>query len=488
MAQPWSEDEIIALIVLILVHALELIAAFHAIMKKRDPRSSAAWCALILLAPIVGTLLYWLFGINRIERKAKKIYGHEELFNLPPKSSQKKPQGHGLSPSFNALSDLTGKLTEFPLRPDNSVEELLNGESAYPKMLHSIQSAKESVLLSTFIFDDDPAGRQFAKALRQAGERGVKVRVLVDDIGARYSFPSIVRKLKGEGVKVKRFHRVIFPWLFNYSQLRSHRKLLIVDSNIGYIGGMNIREGHLLHKAKAGKKTQDVHFSIYGPILIDLYNVFKKDWAYAGKGELDVQKITAEQFQKTYLEKPNDRVIARVIPNQPRENFGEHRWTIIGALSIAKEEVLISTPYFLPDQELLSSLGAAALRGVSIKIYLPQKNNHNLAHWACMANLWQVIETGCQVFLTPPPFDHSKIMLVDKFWSFIGSTNWDARSLRLNFELNIECYNANLAWRLKKVLDAKAAHGAKITKTALNERPWGIKLRDSLARLLTPYL
>lgn len=476
--QRWTENDFLALATVLLAQFIALAAAIHAIMTKRDPRSAAGWSALILLAPLVGTLLYWLLGINRIERKAKKIYPSNPLVSPQEPATEYAPEIE-LSSSMQELMRLTGSLVGTRARAGNAVSPLENGEEAFKQMLDAIEDAQESILLSTFIFDNDPTGKQFAAKLREAGQRGVKTRVLVDDIGARYSFPTIMRSLRGKNLLSKRFHRVFLPWSLSYSQLRTHRKLLLIDGEIAFIGGMNIREDHLITKAKPKKRTIDIHFKVRGPALRDLHMVFAQDWRFTTKKVLDVESPWPQRAGK---------VCARVVAGGPRESLGELGWTFFGAISVAQKCVRIATPYFLPDQELISALGAAALRGVKVEILLPGKNNHALAHWACMANLWQVLETGCDVYFSPAPFDHSKLMIVDEMWSFIGSANWDPRSLRLNFELNMECYDQDFAARLSKYFIKRKNQASSIDVKSLKERPFLSRLRNSSARLLIPYL
>lgn len=471
----FTPSDFAAIFGLIIAEGISLLAAGHAVLTKRDPRSAAGWTALILLTPFGGAILYWLFGINRIERKAKKIYRHDGL--EPKAPDEMRPTE--MPENFLNLAMLTRKVVCMPLRHNNSVEVLNNGDEAYPSMLRAISEAARTVHMSTFIFDNDEVGEDFANALIAASERGVEVRLLIDDIGARYSFPTIFRRFKKTKVIAKRFHRVVLPWSLSYSQLRSHRKLLIVDNKIAYLGGMNIRVDHMLSKASEKKKTLDMHFKVTGAIIRDLQSIFAQDWKFSVKENLPQPSYHGSELGQT---------LARVSPSGPHENQNQLRWSLLGAINAARSNLSILTPYFLPDQELISALGAAALRGVKVQIILPQKNNHALAHWACMGNLWQVIETGCEVYFSQGPFDHSKLLIVDEYFCFFGSGNWDARSFRLNFELNLECYDPVLAQELYKIFTLKRGVSRRLTNNELKKRSFPVKMRDALARLLTPYL
>ena len=181
-------------------------------------------------------------------------------------------------------------------------------------------------------------------------------------------------------------------------------------------------------------------------------------------------------------------IIARVITDGPDADFEKARLTLLAALAEAQTSIQIVTPYFLPDVTLISALNLAALRGVRVDIVLPGKNNLPFVHWASRALWWQVLERGCHLWLTPPPFDHSKLMIVDGHWVLFGSANWDARSLRLNFELNVECYGREFAQRMESVIEQKLRHAREVTLAEADGRPLLSKLRDAIARLFSPYL
>ncbi len=183
-----------------------------------------------------------------------------------------------------------------------------------------------------------------------------------------------------------------------------------------------------------------------------------------------------------------EKLLVRGIADGPDEDFEKLRWTLLGALSIARRSVRIVTPYFLPDNAIISSLNLAAMRGVKVEILLPSINNLPVVHWASRSMWWQILEHGCRIWLTAPPFDHSKLMIVDGCWSLVGSANWDARSLRLNFEYNLECYDTSFASRIEAIIDEKRTGAREITMEDVDKRGLPVRLRDGVARLLSPYL
>jgi cardiolipin synthase len=196
---------------------------------------------------------------------------------------------------------------------------------------------------------------------------------------------------------------------------------------------------------------------------------------------VDLHRWSVQQLQSGQVE-------CRVISDGPETDMNKLRWIKMGALALAQKKVSIVTPYFLPDRGLTDALGLAAMRGVNVEIILPENNNLKLVHWATYSMLWQVIIPGCKVFMQRGPFDHSKLMVVDDYWSFIGSSNWDARSLRLNFEMNLECYDRDLAQRLAVIIDEKKSRSYQLTLAEVDGRPMWQKIRDGFCRLFTPYL
>lgn len=456
---------------------LTAFAAGHALLYKRDVRAAIGWVGLVLLVPLVGGLLYLTLGVNRIRRRAAEL-PQERL--RPASGGQPPARAEEVGEPLAALARLGERVNPLPLLAGNRVTPLVNGDEAYPEMLTAIEGAQRSVGLATYIFDRDPVGRRFSQALSRAVGRGVEVRVLVDAVGLRYSWPAMDRELRQAGVPVARFLPTLLPWRIPYANLRNHRKLLTVDGKLAFTGGMNLRHGHLLAD-RPRHPVQDLHFRVEGPAVAELQELFARDWQFTTREALGGEGW----FPPLGAEGPS---VARVIADGPDEDLDRLRWTLLGALAVASRSVTVLTPYFLPDQSLITALGVAALRGVEVDILLPERNNLRLVQWAAEAQLWQVLERGCRVRLTPPPFDHGKLMLVDEGWALVGSANWDPRSLRLNFEVGLECYDPELGRRLAGIVAAKRAVAREVTLAELDARPLPVRLRDGLARLLMPYL
>jgi cardiolipin synthase len=473
------------LIVGALTLGTSMLASGHALLHKRDSRAAVSWVGFIWLVPILGAALYLLLGINRIKRRAILLRAGRTTFQAAPavpvcpteELATQLPAGfQHLAPLGRIVESVVGR----PLLSGNHVSPLINGDEAYPAMLEAIGQAKGTISLSTYIFDRDRVGLAFAEALATARRRGVEVRVLIDAAGTRYSWPSILGELRRLELNHARFLPMLPLRQLVAVNLRTHRKILVVDGQVGFIGGMNLRAGHVLKDAPRAP-VQDLHFRVTGPVVSQLQEIFADDWLFTTGEELRGDGW----FPRLA---PTGTVLARGIPDGPDEEVDKLPWTLHGALGVARSSVRIMTPYFLPDASMISALSLAAMRGVQVDILLPAKNNLPFVHWASRALWWQILGRGCRIWLTPAPFDHSKLMVVDQAWVLFGSANWDPRSLRLNFECNLECYDAALAESLNCYIDRKMATARPVSLAEVDARGLLERLRDGTARLFTPYL
>jgi cardiolipin synthase len=465
---------------------LSAFASAHAVLVKRDTRSTIGWVGLIWLSPVFGAVAYFLLGVNRIRSRATQLRRGlarttlETRTAVPGTDRLREAVGPDHAP-LRSLATLVGRVGGRPLVDGGLIEPLDGGDEAYPAMLEAIEEARRSIGISTYIFDNDPTGRLFADALGRAVARGVEVRVLVDGIGSTYSFPPITRSLTRQHVRVTRFLPASVPIYFPYANLRNHRKIMVVDGTVGFTGGLNIRDGcWLSHRPR--HPVRDTHFRLRGPIVAHLLEVFSEDWAFAAEETL------AGPAWKPDLA-PAGSSLARGIrfgPDDP--DIGRIKLVLAGAVTAAQRSVRIMTPYFLPDDAVCQALDVAAARGVQVDIVLPEENNLAMVSWASTALLWQVLGRGCHVWMSPPPFDHTKLMVVDSAWAMFGSGNWDDRSMRLNFEFNVETYDRELATRLDRRIADVIARSRPKTLAEVDARSLPVRLRDGIARLFAPYL
>lgn len=463
------------------------VASGHAVLSKRGVHAAIGWVAIIWLVPFGGALLYLLFGINRVHRRAAGLRPWRLRETGMPPASTSLPAAASLLTTeplrhLAPIARVLDTIVDLPLTAGNRITPLSGGTAAYAAMLTAISQAKQSVGFSSYIFDNDPVGRRFVDAFAAAKRRGAAVKVLIDGVGARYSYPRIADQLRAAGIDTAEYLPGVFPLFLHYANLRNHRKILVVDGRIGFTGGMNVRASHL-DDAPAGTAIRDLHFQLEGPVVDQLAEIFLQDW----------WRVTGETVDSAAWYGPAARTacgatFARGIASGPDENFERILWTLLGAVAQAQSRVRIVTPYFLPETALTMQLQLAAMRGVTTEIVIPARNNLKLVEWASLAKIGGLIERGCRVFCSPPPFDHTKLMTVDGGFALIGSANWDPRSFRLNFEFNVECYDESLTAILDVEIDNRIARATALDAAALAARPLSVRLRDCTAWLLSPYL
>jgi cardiolipin synthase len=457
---------------------LAILSAGHALINKRDPRSALGWILTCITVPLLGPLFYWGMGVNRIYSRAKRWQREagESSSALPPGAPSVPAPLPAELYYLKELRSLSDRVVSTELWPGNSIVPLENGEGAYPAMLAAIEAGVSSIHLCTYIFDGDDTGERFAGALARAADRGVEVRVIVDSLGEKYSRPTARVLLKGSAVQFRSF-LPLRPG--GYLNLRNHRKILVVDGVLGFTGGMNIGSRHLV--SGSPPVVKDLHFQVRGPVVADLQRTFLEDWRFA-KGE----RLTGERFFPQL--QPAGTALVRAVSDGPDKEFRKLHWIILGALSCARKQVTVVTPYFIPDRPLIAALITAALRGVSITMVLPDLNNLPFVQWASRSYLWELLQQGVQIYAQPAPFVHTKFIVVDGSWSLIGSANLDPRSLRLNFELDLEVYDIAFARLLELRGAAAVSASRKITLAEMDGRTLPVKIRDGAAKLFSPYL
>ncbi len=461
---------------------LGLLSAGHAICFKRDPRSAAIWVVIGLTVPIAGAWLYWAVGVNRVERSAVRRFGRRDRpFDTSDIVESFQPSSfHDAIGHLHSLRTVADRAARLPLLPGNAIEPLHNGEQAYPRMLEAIANAQASVTLTSYIFDWDDVGREFAEALASAARRGVRVHTLLDGIGALGSFSRTGRRLLKSGARVEAFFPLRFPLGRLRLNLRNHRKILVVDGRTAYTGGMNISARHLVGRGK-GRVVRDLHFEIKGPIVAEVQHAFVEDWTLATNEEL-----TGDRYFPNLVEE--GAALCRGISSGPDENVEIIHLIVLAAITAAQRNIRIMTPYFIPSAALISALEMASLRGVEVTILLPSEIDLSFMRWAADAYLWQFLQRDIRVLRQPPPFVHTKLCIVDERWVLLGSANLDPRSFRLNFEFNVEAYDQSLAVDMTRWFDGCADVSHNITLAEMDARPIWQRLRDGTAKLFSPHL
>ena len=452
-----------------------ILAAIHALFHKRDPRSALVWVAFCVAFPVLGVLLYVVFGRNRVRRVAR---------SLKPDAGNKPvdvPAWHadpGVPEYLYPLDKLSQSTTHRALQGGNRVTLLGDGESAYAAMLAAIEAAQQQILLASYIFDAKGVGASFVDALSAAAGRGVEVRVLVDGVGEWYSFPRVVRRLRKAGVMTERFRSPRRWSLAAYLNLRNHRKILVVDGSQAFAGGMNIRNHHV-PDAQGRVAAEDLHFELLGPVAQDLAYLFIEDWQFVSRQPISNPPALGDAPGHS---------LCRLVEDGPDENLDKLTRVILAAIHQSRERLYIITPYFLPPREIMIALQSAALRGVDVRLLMPAKNNLPFVGWASRHILSPLLQAGVRAFWYEDAFLHTKLLTLDGCYTHLGSYNLDPRSLRLNFELGVEVHDASICQQAEAYFLSHSEHAREVTADMLASRPFLAKLRDAVCWLFSPYL
>ena len=459
---------------LLLLHlGLAVATAVHALLNKPEPRSAWAWITACWLFPIGGALLYFWFGINRIQRRARRELGPAPAREVEPRDPM--PQVPGRTVDVRELVRLGRSMAGRPLAAGNRVTPLHNGEQAYPEMLTAIAAARESIWLETYIFDAGDIAAQFVEALVDARKRGVQVRVLVDGVGGMGWRASASGRLKERGIPVRSFLPLrLWPPMLHVN-LRDHRKIMTVDGIVAFAGGMNISDVHYVKRSR--EAMADLHYRFEGPVVQQFEEVFAENWRFAARETLQLSAPTPGEGEAH----------CRVVTDGPNDEVDRLQLLLLGVVASAHERISIMTPYFIPTPELIGALQAAALRGVEIEIVLPQRSDQWWVDGATRRWLPGLLSRRLKVYYRPVPA-HTKLLLMDDYYALVGSANLDPRSLRLNFELMVEIYDPQFVKLQRAHFDEVREASDEVTSAALRRRPLPARLRDSVLWLFSPYL
>ena len=460
------------------------VAATHAAMTKREVRSALGWVGVIILSPLVGAFIYAVAGINRIRRAtliSRRALELDEIWrSLSLYAVSRETVAEQFGSRFGQMKLLGDKVSRHPLSSGNQIAMMTTGEDTFDAMCRAIETAQFSIILETYIFDRDVIGRRVADCLIAAHKRGVAVRVIIDAVGARYSVPSIIGYLEEGGVPVAVFNgQVIMGLRLPYANLRTHRKILVVDGATAFVGGMNIRAGFV-----GPDGARDTHFRVTGPVVADILAVAAEDWHFE-TGEV---LLGPEWRVRIDDAAPGAGTAIRAVISGPDTHIETNHRLLLGAFSVAERSIRLVSPYFLPDTTFIAALNTAARRGVEVDVIVPAQNNLAIVARAMMGQFDQILREGCRVHLSSGPFDHSKLMVIDRQWCFIGSSNLDSRSLRLNFEIDLEVFDRDLAEQIETGIDERLATAQEVTLAGLKARSLPNRMIDRLFWLGSPYL
>jgi cardiolipin synthase A/B len=462
----------------IALHALGFMSAVQAIMTARTPQGSAAWAIFLIAFPYVSLPLYWLFGRGRfvgytLARRNRDLKT-EFRRKLEGTALITAPAGVDASAiqTFEALSQMH-------FRIGNRARLLVDGAATFAAIFEAIDSAKEFLLVQFYIIrEDDEVGTAFKKKIIAASQRGVRVYLLYDEIGSRLS-NSYLKEMKAAAVDIRPFRSMTGPKNRFQLNFRNHRKLVIADGRVALLGGHNVGDDYLGKHPKRGY-WRDTHIELRGPAAAQAQVSFMEDWNWSS----DAIPIVSWNFESEI--QPGKAVL--ILPSGPADPLETFTLFLLHAINSAKKRIWIASPYFVPDIQIISALQLAALRGVDVRIIVPEKNDNRLCHLAHYSYLKDTLPWKIQMYRYEKGFLHEKVLLIDDTLSAIGTANFDNRSFRLNFEVTVVIADREFGLDVEQMLLEDLRHAKPISMTDLKERSFFFRLAVQVARLFAPVL
>jgi cardiolipin synthase len=452
------------------------------ILDNKKPEKSFAFIFLILLVPIAGVMIYLLFGAQYQKKKllTKKRYFDKVYLNRLFKGNKNNTDAFA-NHAYSKLPTLLYNIEQVNFSSNNEVDILINGENKFKVLIHELKKATKSIHLDYYIITDDVIGTQIIDLLCLKSDEGVKVKIIYDDVGSSISRKSHA-KFKSSGVEAFAYMPVLFSRLAHKANYRNHRKIVVIDNEIGFLGGININDKYI-NPNKIGLFWRDTHIMIKGEAVIGLQYIFISDWYFVSGQKIDLKEVA-------YLNQNN--VKSNIPISILGSDYGKKNQTIMeayfGMITNARKEILITTPYFVPDESILNAIKITSKSGVKIKIIIPKKPDIKTAYFASQTYLKGLLQSGVEIYYYTKGMMHSKTMVIDEAISTVGSTNFDQRSFSLNAEVNAFILDVGIAQKLKFQFEEDLKDCYKLQLEELKNRPWYLKVACSISRLIAPIL
>lgn len=469
-----------------------ILVCFRIIYDTRNHTKTLAYLLFAIFVPVLGIIFYFSFGTNYRKRKmfSNKLAQNDELLKKVQKgiSSYTDATLKKGDPEVQEYKELALMLLNdntSPVTTHNDVKLLVNGETKFPDVLSAIKKAKDHIHIEYYIYADDQTGKEIADALIKKVEEGVTVRFMYDDFGSHSLRKKMVKRMKEAGVNIFPFYKIYFIAFASRLNYRNHRKIVVIDGRIAFIGGINVSDKYVNGSKKQKLFWRDTHLRIEGPGVRYLQYLFLCDWNFCSK---EVIKPSDQLFPDPATLKSKGKKVVQIAASGPDSDVPSILFSLLQGINLAEEEVLITTPYFIPGDSIKECLMVAALGGVSVKLLVPGKSDSALVNSAAKSHYGALLDAGVDIYLYNKGFVHAKTMVIDRKVAMVGTANMDYRSFDLNFEVNAIVYDTDIAVELAKVFEKDLKDAKKIDPKAWNNRPARIQLLEKTAGLLSPIL
>ena len=475
-------DFIVSIITIVvpLGEILGIIAAVHAIMNVRTSQGAIAWAISLVTFPWLALILYAIFGRNKFKgyvllRSSKDEAIHHVSEDIIRKATENRLIREGISESETALT----RLADLPITRYNKSQLLVDGDETFRAIFEGIDSAKDYILVQFFIVKDDGLGRELQSRLIQKARENIRIYFLYDEIGCHKLPRRYIQEMENEGIVTSTFHTTKGKTNRFQLNFRNHRKIVVIDGKTAYVGGHNVGDEYVSKNPKFGA-WRDTHVKVEGPIVKAIQFCFIEDWYWAKTSIPDLNW----EFQKA----ENGSEETLMIASGPADALDTCGLMFVQAINAARERIWIASPYFVPDQQILSALKLAALRGVDVRILLPQKPDHRTVYLASFSYYQDTLPLGIKLYRYTAGFMHQKVFLVDSTCAAVGTANLDNRSFRLHFELTLLNYDSTFIEKVEDMLLKDFSLSRAVKLAEYTERSFFFKLAVRLTRLLEPVL
>jgi cardiolipin synthase len=483
-----TQNSVLGYVIIVTYVVNFVISILIIFVERKNPAATLSWIMILFLIPVGGLILYVFLSQNIARQKIFRLTKDEEwlVTNSLEKQNADIQSGSFVfttheSKQWRDLIRLNQIYGRAYFTQDNQADIITDGSQLLSRLVADIRDARESINVMFFILKPDNVGREFVDALTDAAARGVRVRLLVDALGSRFINEAFLQHFLKAGGEYALFFPPMFKLINKRLNYRNHRKLVIIDDAIGYVGGFNVAREYLGLKKKFGY-WRDTHLRIRGGSVQDMNYRFLLDWRFASKEQVDISKVFFEPPH------PAGATGVQIVSCGPDSERQEIKRAFMKMITSATKNIYIQTPYFVPDQSILESLKMASQSGVDVRIMIPCKPDHMFVYWATYSFIGEMLKDGARVYIYENGFLHAKSMTVDGEVATVGSANFDNRSFKLNFEANAFLYDAHFTKELEKVFKDDLKLCRQMTYKEYLLRPFRIRLKESLSRLLSDFL
>jgi len=465
--------------VIILAHLLGFVSSLDALMSTRTPQGSVAWIISLNTFPLLAVPAYWIFGRTKFQGYVTVRQELDARFaeHVDRLREQVTPHVHDYSVHTGGGVLAGSALADLPYLDGNRVDLLIDGVATFDSILAGIDAAQDYVLVQFYIVRDDGLGRRLAARLAQRAREGLRVWLLYDEIGSHELPDAYVAGLREAGVQVSAFHSTRGSGNRLQLNFRNHRKIVVADGHVGWVGGHNVGDEYVGHCTWAAS-WRDTHVRLEGPAVLELQLSFVEDWRWATDVMLDLP------WEPRVPEGGNATVL--VLPSGPADRLETASLMYQEAIHSARERVWIASPYFIPDEGVMAALHLARLRGVDVRVVIPDVADRKVVYFATFAFVGQLLKSGVKVLRYQPGFLHQKVFLVDDGFAGVGTANFDNRSFRLNFEITALVLDRDFVRDVERMLEADFARSRAMTLDELHEKRWWFRALARAAYLTAP--